>query len=91
MGYRFLAMSTSERTHQIPVDRFELAEKDYRSILSELEQFVGPTHRGPLPPVFAKVSHSLPVNVEWHPLHDHFCVDFDSEEMLSVQNGVSSG
>ena len=57
MGYRFLAMSTSDNTHQIPVEKF--GDKDYRSILADLENFVCPKSRGDLPPVFAKVSKVL--------------------------------
>ena len=56
MGYRSLAMSTSEKTHQIPVEKFERAESDYRMILADLERFVSDGSRGDLPPVFAKVS-----------------------------------
>lgn len=61
MGYRSLAMSTSERTHQIPVEKFERAESDYRMILADLEQFVSDGNRGYLPPVFAKVRCSVVV------------------------------
>ena len=62
MGYRSLAMSTSERTHQIPVEKFERAESDYRMILADLEQFVSDGSRGDLPPVFAKVSCSVVIS-----------------------------
>ena len=62
MGYRSLAMSTSERTHQIPVEKFERAESDYRMILAELERFVCDGSRGDLPPVFAKVSCSVVIS-----------------------------
>lgn len=58
MGYRYLAMNNSDKTHQIPVEKFELAERDYRSILGDLERFVTPDDRGRVPPVFAKVSGS---------------------------------
>ena len=55
MGYRFLAMNTSDNSHQIPVEKFELADKNYRGVLAELERFVCPSGRGELPPVFSKV------------------------------------
>ena len=54
MGYRFLAKNSSEQTHEIPIEGFELAEKDYRLVLSELERFLCPDGTQ-LPPVFAKV------------------------------------
>lgn len=56
MGYRFLAKNSSEQTHEIPIEGFELAEKDYRLVLSELERFLCPDGTQ-LPPVFAKVLH----------------------------------
>ena len=68
MGYRYLAMSTSDNTHKIPIEKrkgavLEKSEKqllefesDYRRILAELEEFVNPGRKGELPPVFAKVS-----------------------------------
>ena len=54
VGYRFLAKSSSEQSHEIPIEGFELAEKDYRLVLSELERFLCPDGTQ-LPPVFAKV------------------------------------
>ena len=59
MGYRFLAKNSSEQTHEIPIEGFELAEKDYRLVLSELERFLCPDGTQ-LPPVFAKV-----LNLRW--------------------------
>lgn len=53
MGYRYLAMSTSEKTHKIPIEKN--GERDYRRILAELESFVSAGRKGELPPVFAKV------------------------------------
>ena len=69
MGYRYLAMSTSDNTHKIPIEKkkgsLEKDEKqplefesDYRRILAELEEFVSPGTRRELPPVFAKVCSS---------------------------------
>ena len=60
MGYRYLAMSTSNNTHKIPIEKNEKNEElefesDYRKILAELENFINPGRRGELPPVFAKV------------------------------------
>ena len=60
MGYRYLAMSTSNNTHKIPIEKNEKNEElefesDYRKILAELENFISPGRRGELPPVFAKV------------------------------------
>lgn len=70
MGYRYLAMSTSDGTHKIPIEKRKETlemngkpeekqllefESDYRKILAELEEFVSPGRRGNLPPVFAKV------------------------------------
>ena len=54
VGYRFLAKSSSEQSHEIPIEGFELAEKDYRLVLSELERFLCPDGTE-LPPLFAKV------------------------------------
>ena len=54
MGYRFTAKNTSETTHEIPIEGFELAERDYRQVLRELESFLSP-EGAQLPPVFAKV------------------------------------
>ena len=54
MGFRFTAKNASETTHEIPIEGFELAERDYRQILSELERFLCPDG-AQLPPVFAKV------------------------------------
>ncbi len=42
MGYRFLAKSTSETTHEIPIEGFDTAERDYRQIVYELHQFLNP-------------------------------------------------
>ncbi len=68
MGYRYLAMSTSDNTHKIPIEKKRATalekserqplefESDYRRILAELEEFISPGRRGELPPVFAKVS-----------------------------------
>ena len=68
MGYRYLAMSTSDNTHKIPIEKKKGAaleesekqrlefESDYRRILAELEEFVNPGRMGELPPIFAKVS-----------------------------------
>ena len=56
VGYRFLAQSTSDATNQIPVEGAPDAEKDYRKLLQELEQYLtndGQSHD--LPPLFAKV------------------------------------
>ncbi len=55
MGYRYLAQSTSENTHQIPISEFEQAEKDYRKILGEIETFLDPYWTENMPPVFSKV------------------------------------
>lgn len=62
MGYRYLAMSTSENTHKIPIEKN--GERDYRRILAELEGFVSTGRNGgEMPPVFAKVGHgNLDVN-----------------------------
>ena len=62
MGYRYLAMSTSNNTHKIPIEKKEKEElsvefeSDYRKILAELENFISPGRRGESPPIFAKVS-----------------------------------
>ena len=57
MGYRYEAQSQSERTHMIPVDGFELANRDYRQILTELRTFIcSPAGASPVSPIlFAKV------------------------------------
>ena len=55
MGYRYLAKSTSESSHEIPIEGFDAAEKDYRQIVYELHQFLNPDSLRELPPVFAKV------------------------------------
>lgn len=58
MGYRYEAQSQSERTHMIPVDGFELANKNYRQILTELQKFIcsSPAGASPVSPLlFAKV------------------------------------
>ncbi len=55
MGYRYLALNTSETTHQIPISEFEQAEKDYRKILGEIEMFLDPDWTENMPPVYSKV------------------------------------
>ncbi len=58
MGYRYLAQSTSEATHKIPVEGAPLALKDYRKLLGELESFLmtgNEEARDQLPAVFTKV------------------------------------
>ncbi len=55
MGYRYLAQSTSDTTHQIPIAEFEQAEKDYRKLLGEIENFLDPNWTEKMPPVFSKV------------------------------------
>ena len=69
MGYRSLAMTTSDKTHQIPVEKFELAENNYRVILADLERFVSGGNRGDLPPVYAKVRHNFLISYPSHPSH----------------------
>ena len=59
IGYRYEAQSQSDRTHNIPVDGFELAVKDYREILSQLQSFVSSGSEGAsasIPLLFAKVN-----------------------------------
>ena len=56
LGYRFLAMKTSEQSHEIPIEGFDMAERDYRRILYELGAFLNPDGKVQLPPVYAKVS-----------------------------------
>ncbi len=56
MGYRYLAQSTSETTHQVPISEFEQAEKDYRKLLGEIENFLDPDWTEKMPPVFSKVT-----------------------------------
>ena len=55
VGYRYQAKSHSESTHEIPIEDFEYAEKDYRRILRELEHFVESSDEKEIPPVFSKV------------------------------------
>lgn len=55
IGYRFLAQSTSEQTHQIPVDGGPDAVRDYRMLLGKLESFLLDDDSSTIPPVFAKV------------------------------------
>lgn len=55
VGYRYQAKSHSESTHEIPIEDFEYAEKDYRRILRELEVFVESSDEREIPPVFSKV------------------------------------
>ena len=59
MGYRFLAQSTSETTHQIPISDFDLAERDYRKLLGDIEQFLDPNWTEVMPVLFSKVSCTL--------------------------------
>ena len=59
MGYRYLAKSTSESSHEIPIEGFDLAEKDYRRMLSELEMFLNPERRREPPVIYAKVGAGL--------------------------------
>lgn len=63
MGYRFSAQSTSETTHQIPISDFDLAERDYRKLLGDIEQFLDPNWTEVMPVLFSKVSHYLIVSV----------------------------
>lgn len=86
MGYRSLAMSTSERTHQIPVEKFERAESDYRMVLADLERFVSDGSRGDLPPVFAKVDCSVVVS----PLHRALLSHYILEESLIISSHMTT-
>ena len=42
MGYRYLALNTSETTHQIPISEFEQAEKDLAAQVDSLAKTVTP-------------------------------------------------
>lgn len=55
MGYRYLAQSMSETTHQIPISDFDRAEKDYRKVLGDMETFLDPKWTDIIPPVYSKV------------------------------------
>lgn len=55
MGYRYLAKSTSETSHEIPIEGFDQAERDYRLVLAELETFINPERRRETPVIYAKV------------------------------------
>ena len=57
MGYRYLAMSTSDNTHKVPIEKH--GDRDYRTVLADLENFVSLGRRGELPPVFSKVPMSI--------------------------------
>ena len=54
IGYRYEAQSQSDRTHNIPVEGFELAVKDYREILSQLQTFVSSGSEGAILLLFCK-------------------------------------
>lgn len=51
MGYRFLAQSVSQQTHDIPIG-FELANGDYRRLVADIEQFVNLSHHAQGMPLF---------------------------------------
>ena len=55
MGHRYAAQSQSDQTHTLPVSGFELAEKDYRKLLSELQAFTSSSRMGGTHMVFARV------------------------------------
>ena len=40
LGYRFQAQSQSERTHEMPVEGLESAERDYREVLRIIHDFI---------------------------------------------------
>ncbi|XP_033106202.1 protein maelstrom homolog [Anneissia japonica] len=42
MGFRFLCLSTSDNTHQIPIENFERAVTDYRAIWTDMCNFINP-------------------------------------------------
>ncbi|XP_041373037.1 protein maelstrom homolog [Gigantopelta aegis] len=46
-GYRFDCMNHSERTHQIPVENFELADANYIGLWTQIENFIN--YRGEKP------------------------------------------
>eukprot|EP00058_Branchiostoma_floridae_P011628 XP_002597116.1 hypothetical protein BRAFLDRAFT_121310 [Branchiostoma floridae] len=69
LGYRYLCQSTSDNTHQIPIEGFELAEGDYHRLWTDLCKFTSPNGRD-FPPLYVQVTHTS--MCEW-------CLDWLSE------------
>ncbi|XP_068733037.1 protein maelstrom homolog [Montipora capricornis] len=55
-GLRYAAMSTSERTHQIPIEGLAKKEDTYRKIWLDLLRFVNPEQTAIFPPVYCRIS-----------------------------------
>ncbi|XP_071958708.1 protein maelstrom homolog [Antedon mediterranea] len=49
MGFRFLCLSTSDDKHQIPIENFDRAERDYRELWADMCNFINPDKRKSLP------------------------------------------
>ncbi|XP_015749095.1 PREDICTED: uncharacterized protein LOC107328869, partial [Acropora digitifera] len=56
VGLRYAAMSTSERTHQIPIEGLAKKGDTYRKIWLELLRFVNPEQTAIFPPVYCRIS-----------------------------------
>ena len=55
LGFRYECQLHSDKTHQIPITSFELADDNYRQILSNIETFINPSHQPHPNPLFALV------------------------------------
>lgn len=69
LGYRYLCQSTSDNTHQIPVEGFELAEGNYHQLWADLCNFASHNGRN-FPPLYSQVTHTA--MCEW-------CLDWLAE------------
>lgn len=56
VGLRYTAMSTSERTHQIPVEGLAKRDDSYRKIWLDLLRFVNQEQTPVFPPVYCRIS-----------------------------------
>nr|XP_006821431.1 PREDICTED: protein maelstrom homolog [Saccoglossus kowalevskii] len=77
-GFRYICKSDSENTHQIPIDKFELSERSYRTICQELLDFIRGNQLGNqnYPPVYCSMGDCN--KIEW-------CLDW-----LAYQAGTSN-
>ncbi|XP_013395238.1 protein maelstrom homolog [Lingula anatina] len=76
-GYRYTCQNHSDETHQIPIERFEYADKNYMGLWIQMENFLNPNQeKKESPPLYCQKAEWKCVNscLEW--LHAHACLGY---------------